>query len=179
MRIARSNLRVLVEAAVMIALAAALSQIPLFKMPEGGTVTPGSMVPILLIALRYGTGWGTLAGVALGLVNLIVNPYVVHPVQMLLEYPIAFGVLGLAGLARGRSDRIAGLLGSLALFGRFLAHFIAGVVFFASYTPPGWNVWVYSAAYNGSYMLPEMMISGLLLVLLLPALRRALPPVVE
>lgn len=172
----RSTLSVLVETAVMVALAVVLSQITLFHMPQGGTVTPGSMVPILLVALRHGPRWGSLAGVALGLVNLLLKPEVVHPVQMLLDYPVAFGILGIAGFSAGYSDTVSGLLGSLALFGRFVAHLLSGVIFFASYAPVGQNVWVYSAIYNGSYMLPEMIMSGLLLVLLLPVLRRVLPP---
>jgi thiamine transporter len=170
-----SSLRILVETAVMVALSAVLSQITLFKMPQGGSVTPGSMVPILLIALRHGPRWGTLAGVVLGLINFATEPYMVHPAQVMLDYPVAFGALGLAGLASGhRSQAAAGALSALALAGRFVAHLISGAIFFGEYAQ-GQNVWVYSAVYNGSYMLPELVISGILLAILHPALSRAIP----
>jgi thiamine transporter len=158
----------------MIALCAALSQVALFKMPQGGTVTAGSMVPILLVGLRHGAKWGVGAGIAAGLVNLLINPYVVHPVQMLLDYPIAFGMLGLAGLAAGRSHVVGSVLGALALFGRLVAHVLSGVIFFAEYAG-NQNVWVYSIIYNASYMLPELVISVVLLWILLPVLQRVVP----
>lgn len=158
----------------MIALSTVLSQIKILAMPYGGSLTAGSMVPILLVGLRHGTKWGITAGVLTGLLNLIIDPQVYHPVQVLLDYPIAFGFLGLAGLARGKAEWAGSLLGSLALFGRFVAHVISGVIFFAEYAGDQ-NVWVYSILYNGGYMLPEMIVSALLLMALLPALRRALP----
>ncbi|HYF91955.1 MAG TPA: energy-coupled thiamine transporter ThiT [Symbiobacteriaceae bacterium] len=172
----RSRLSVIAEIAVMVALSTALSLLPpLFTMPQGGTVTWGSMVPILLVGLRHGTKWGVVAGVLTGVLNFIVKPYSVHPIQVLLDYPIAFGMIGLAGLAAGKSETMGAVLGSFALFGRFVAHVLSGVVFFAEYAG-GQNVWVYSIIYNGSYMLPELAISAVLLTVLLPALRRALPP---
>lgn len=175
MSISRARLLRLVETAVMIAAAVALSYIRLFKMPQGGSVTLGSMVPILLISLRHGTRWGVTAGVLTGLIQYLQDPYMAHPIQFLLDYPIAFGLLGLAGLARGRSWVVAAWLAPFALGGRFLAHVTAGAVFFAEYAPAGQNPWLYSIIYNGSYMLPELVISGLLLMALIPALDRALP----
>lgn len=175
MSTSRARLLRLVETAVMIAAAVALSYVRIYKMPQGGSVTLASMVPILLIALRYGTGWGVTAGVLTGLIQYLQDPYFVHPVQFLLDFPLAFGVLGLAGLARGRSWTVAAWLGPIALVGRFLAHVASGAVFFAEYAPAGQNPWIYSTIYNGSYMLPELVISGLVLMALLPALDRALP----
>jgi thiamine transporter len=171
----RARLVILMEIAVMIALSTVLSQFKVLAMPYGGSLTAGSMVPILLVGLRHGTKWGVIAGVLTGLLNLMVDPQVYYPVQVLLDYPIAFGCLGLAGLARGKSERVGAVLGSLALFGRFAAHVLSGVFFFAEYAPEGQNVWVYSISYNGGYMLPEMILSAALLMVLLPALRRALP----
>lgn len=170
----RNRLRILMEIAVMIALSTVLSQIKVFSMPQGGTITAGSMVPILLVGLRHGTKWGVTAGVLTGILNLIIDPAVVHPIQALLDYPVAFGMLGLAGLASGRSVLAGAALGSLALFGRFVAHVLSGVVFFAEYAGDQ-NVWIYSSVYNGSYMLPEMIISAVLLAMLLPVLQMALP----
>ncbi len=170
----RARLLRIVETGVMVGLAVALSTLKLFEMPQGGTVTPGSMIPILLIALRHGPKWGIAAGLIDGLLQYVVDGYVVHPVQFLLDYPIAYAVLGLAGFAAGRSETLGAWLGALAIFGRFAAHTLAGVVFFAEFAGDQ-NVWVYSATYNGTYLLPELVISAVLLMALLPALRRALP----
>lgn len=172
----RSRLLPLVEAAVMIALAAVLSQIKVFQMPQGGSITAASMVPLLLVGLRHGTRWGIVAGVAAGLVNYITaGQGYVHPIQLLLDYPVAFGMLGLAGLGAGKSYLSGQFAAALAMLGRFAAHFVAGVVFFAAFAPPGQSVWEYSAIYNASYMVPELIISGLLLAALLPVLQRLLP----
>lgn len=171
----RVRLLRLVETAVMIGLALALSEVKLFKMPYGGSVTAGSMIPLLLIALRHGPAWGVLAGVLAGLANYMIDPFFVHPAQVLLDYPLAFGALGLAGFASGKSDVAGAWMGSLALAGRMLMHVISGVIFFAEYAPEGQSPLVYSVMYNGAYMIPELIISGFLLMFLLPALRRALP----
>jgi len=90
----------------------------------------------------------------------------VHPVQFLLDYPVAFGALGLAGLFRG-TPWLGVVVGGA---GRFVAHFLSGVVFFAQYAPRGTSPWTYSAAYNGSYMLPEVVVSVVLTLLVLRAL---------
>ncbi len=162
----------------MIGLSVALSNIKLFSLPQGGSVTAGSMVPILLVGLRHGTRWGVIAGVLAGILNFILEPFSVHPVQVLLDYPVAFGMLGLAGLAAGMKEWAGAWAGSLAILGRMVAHVIAGAIFFAEYAGDQ-NPWIYSISYNGSYMLPELVISAVLMMVLLPALRRALPPTVN
>lgn len=161
------KLRILVEAAVMVALAFVLSLIKIPIGPQGGSVTAGSMVPILYLGLRYGWRTGILAGVALGLINYISEPFAVHWAQVLLDYPVAFGLLGLAGLTKNP------LLGAtLGIGGRFLSHFIAGVVFFADYAPEGVSPWVYSAGYNASYLAPELVVSVVILYFLYPTLQK-------
>lgn len=172
---ARLRLRRLVETAMMVAAAVALSFVKVWEMPQGGSVTLGSMVPILLVGLRHGPAWGIAAGVLDGVLQYWLEPFYFHPVQVLLDYPIAFGLLGLAGLARGRGRWAAAWLGSLAIAGRFVAHVISGVVFFAEYAPEGQHPLVYSLIYNGAYLLPEAVLSAVLLTVLLPALERALP----
>jgi thiamine transporter len=112
-----------------------------------------------------------LAGVLAGIVNYILEPFFVHPVQLLLDYPVAFGMLGAAGFFQ-RSPVIGIVIGGL---GRFLAHFASGVVFFASYAPEGVSPAVYSAVYNGSYMLPETVISVVLTLLVVRAMARIRP----
>ena len=167
----REQLRRLVETAIAVALVAVLSNIRIYKLPQGGSITAGSMVPIFYIALRWGTRWGILAGVLAGIVNYLLEPFFVHPIQWVLDYPVAFGALGLAGLL-GRIPAAGIVLGGA---GRWLAHFISGVVYFASYAPKGVSPWVYSAVYNGSYMLPEVIISIVITMLLLRSLRRLQP----
>ncbi|MGB9840936.1 energy-coupled thiamine transporter ThiT [Thermovenabulum sp.] len=153
------NFTVLIEGALMIAISLILSFVKIFQAPYGGSVTLGSIVPIILFSLRHGTFAGLSAGVAYGFLQLIVEPYIVHPVQVILDYPLAFGLLGLAGLFRNNV-----FLGSfLGIFGRFVSHFLSGVIFFASYAPKGMNVYLYSALYNGSYLLPEFIITFVLI----------------
>lgn len=167
----RRELQRLVEIAIAIALVAVLSNIRVYKLPQGGSITAGSLVPIFYIALRWGGRAGILAGVLAGVVNYILEPFFVHPAQVLLDYPIAFGALGVAGFLP-RNPVLGIVLGGA---GRFLAHFVSGIIFFASYAPQGTSPVVYSAVYNGSYMLPETVISIVVTLLVLRAMERARP----
>src|SRR3712207_5011983 len=149
--------RVLTEAALAVALAFVLGLIKVWKMPLGGSVSL-EMVPLILLALRQGPWVGIVAGAAYGLMDLAIEPFMFHPVQVFLDYPLAFGVLGLAGLfeptVRGA------ILGTfVAVLARFLCHFVSGVVFFASYAPEGGNLYLYSAAYNAAYLVPSLIIA--------------------
>lgn len=155
------SVSVMVEGAVMIALSFVLSLIKIWQMPQGGSVTPGSMIPLLLFALRRGPKAGVLAGTAYGLLDLIADPYVVHPAQLILDYPLAYGLLGLAGFFR-KKPALGALVG---IFGRFVSHFVSGVIFFASYAGED-NVYLYSAIYQASYLVPELVISAVVLFVL-------------
>ncbi len=148
--------------AIFVALATALSLIIVYTLPQGGSITLASMVPILWLALRRGAKVGITAGVLYGIIQLIILPYVVDPVQLLLDYPLAFGVLGLAGFFQKRP--IVGA--AVGITGRFIMHFVAGVVYWAPIYAPEVDPFVYSAVYNGSYLLPELVISGFVLYLL-------------
>lgn len=165
--------RVLTEAAIAVALSFVLGLVVLFKMPYGGTVSL-EMIPLILLALRQGPVVGTVAGVAYGLLDLVIDPFMVHPVQVLLDYPLAFGALGLAGLFRP-TVRGAIVGTTVAVLARFACHFVSGVVFFASYAPEGWNVYLYSAAYNAAYLAPSLGIALVVVVVLLKALEGAQP----
>ncbi|MGE5485451.1 MAG: energy-coupled thiamine transporter ThiT [Ignavibacteriales bacterium] len=149
--------RVLVEAGILIALATALSMVKVYQAPQGGSVTAGSMIPVIIIALRWGPRVGVLSGVAYGLLQCIIEPYIVHPVQAVLDYPVAFGLLGLAGFF----DRMPAAGVAAGICGRFAAHVLSGLVFFASSTPEGSTPLVYSLIYNGSYLVPEVVLSAL------------------
>lgn len=167
----RQRLRVLVESAVAIALAVVLHLITVWKMPQGGKVTAASMVPLLLIAIRWGPRAGIVTGILYGLVDYLLEPYFYHPVQFLLDYPLAFGLLGLAGFV----PRWPLLGTAVGMAGRFVCHLLSGVVFFASYAPEGMNPWLYSAVYNGTYLGPELVISLIVVGLVwwrIPGMRR-------
>ena len=151
--------KILAEMALMIALSGALHLIKLITLPQGGSVTLGSMTPIILFSLRRGPKLAVLAGIIFGLIVLIEEPFIYHLIQLLLDYPIAFGFLGLAGLFKKMP-----LIGvGIAIAGRFFAHFLSGIIFFASFTPEGINPVVYSIMYNGSYLGIEFIISGILI----------------
>ena len=145
-----------------VALATVLSYIKIFSLPQGGSITAASMVPIVWLALRRGPKIGLFAATVYGMVQLFLQPQVFHPAQVLLDYPIAFGMLGMAGFFRKRP--FIGV--NLGMTGRFLAHFLSGIIFFAEFAPEGMNPAVYSAIYNGGYMIVELMISVYIIYLL-------------
>lgn len=105
----------LTTTAMLIALAAVLGYFRIFHMPQGGSVTLGSMLPLLMIAWRFGAGAGALAGFIYGLISLLEDPFIVQPVQVLFDYPLPFMAMGLAGLLPGLRRRRPGLLRTLPL----------------------------------------------------------------
>jgi thiamine transporter len=141
---AGTRTRIVVEIALTVALGAVLHFVRVWQMPAGGTVSL-EMLPVFVLALRRGPWVGVAAGALLGLLDLMLEPYVVHWVQFLLDYPVAFGLIGLAGFvspawrAASRDGRVAKasvwllpvavIVGAL---GRYLAHLASGVIFFAS-----------------------------------------------
>jgi thiamine transporter len=158
----RFSTKVIAETVMFVSLATVLSYIKIFSLPQGGSVTAASMVPILWLALRRGPKVGLFAATVYGLVQFTLQPYIYHPVQVLLDYPVAFGLLGVAGFFQKRP--YVGVC--VGIFGRFFAHFLSGIIFFASYAPEGMNPAVYSAVYNGGYMLVELVISLYVIYLL-------------
>lgn len=166
------NVKMLAEGGIMIALATILSYIKLFKGPQGGSITAGSMVPIMIFAMRWGVGPGVVVGSLYGLLQCVLDPQVYYPIQFFLDYPIAFGFLGLAGIAKMDNKQLdkkgflsvaLGVL--LAIGGRFVSHLLSGVIFFGEYAGSQ-NPWIYSTLYNGGYLLPEFIISVIILMLL-------------
>jgi thiamine transporter len=150
------------EIVTFVALATVLSFIIVYTLPQGGSITAGSMVPIIWLALRRGPKIGLVAGGVYGVIQFIVLPYVVDPVQVLLDYPLAFGVLGVAGFFQKQPT----LGAAVGITGRFIMHFIAGVVYWAPLYAPELNPFMYSAIYNGSYLVPELVVSGFIIYLL-------------
>jgi thiamine transporter len=160
--------RIFAEMILFIAMANALYLIsrfylPFFHLPEGGSITIGSMVPLLWFALRRGPRWGVEAGVIYGLVHMVISGDIYYPTQILLDYPMAFGALGLAGIFKDRPVFGVGV----GMTGRFVCHFISGVIFFGQYAWAGWDPISYSAVYNASYLVPEFIISAVVIFTLL------------
>lgn len=151
-----SEMGILIGAAVVIDLLAGLYS----PFRYGGSISP-AMLFIFVIAFRHGTKAGLISGVAFGIISSLVGwplgiTYVVHPLQYALDYLVAFGVLGLAGLYKnGASKPLSLILGmTLGSFLRYLAHGFSGIIFFASYAIElGKGVWLYSfVLYNLPYM---------------------------
>ncbi len=164
------TVRMLSSGALCVALAFVLSCITLWRLPQGGSITPASMLPIFVFAYLYGPVPGIAAGAVNGLLQLLQGAYVIHPVQFLLDYILPFAILGCAGLFRKDKQLPLGI--AVGSFLRFSLHVLSGVVFFYMYAPAGQNVWLYSVLYNGSYMLPETVIC--LAISLLPGVNRSL-----
>lgn len=141
----KMNTRMIVYGSLSIALSFVLSYIRLYRLPQGGSITPASMLPMFLFSVTFGPIPGMIAGVAYGFLQFIQDFYFVHWAQLFIDYPLAFGALGLAGLYR-KNMIVACFIGG---FGRFLMHFLSGVIFFASFAGDA-NVWLYSLIYNGS-----------------------------
>lgn len=158
------NVKALTYSAIAIAISFVLSQFKLLTMPQGGTLTPFSMLFIISIGYFFGLRTGILAGVVYGLLQLAFGGWVMHPIQLLLDYPLAFGALGLSGLFTKQKYGLAyGVLVGCA--GRFFFHFLSGVIFFGSYAPDGWNTFVYSAWYNFSYVGVEGILTGIIVAI--------------
>jgi thiamine transporter len=116
------------------------------------------MVPLIWLSLRRGPKVGIAAGILYGVIQFIILPYAVDPIQVLLDYPLAFGVLGFAGFFKKQP-----ILGaSMAIAWRFVMHFASGVFYWAPLYAPDMNPYIYSAIYNGSYLLPELIVSGVI-----------------
>jgi thiamine transporter len=144
--------RILVEGGIIIALAYVLSMIKVYEMPNGGSVTAVSMLPILIFATRWGAKPGIFVAATYGLLQLLLGPkFSAHPASIILDYILGFGVLGLAGMFG--KDYIKSLMGGvLTMSARFCFSVISGIV--------AYNVdFVGSLIYNATYMVPEMVLT--------------------
>ena len=158
--------------AMAMALAVVTSMFKIIDMPMGGSVTLFSMLFIVLIGYWYGISAGMTASIAYGVLQLIVNPYIISLPQMFLDYIFAFGALGLSGIfANSRNGLVKGYIAGIA--GRFFFSFLSGWIFFAVYTPEFFNSAVlYSLAYNAAYIGAEGIIT--IIVIMLPPVKKAI-----
>lgn len=154
--------------ALMVALAIILNRVTLFSMPQGGSVTLFGTLPIIALGYLLGTRWGILGGAVTGLLELMFGGYVIHPVQMILDYLIAFAVLGLSGLVRNRKNGLTkGYL--LGVFCRYIAAVLSGVIFFGEYAPENFNAVTWSLWYNITYLAVEGIMT--IIVINIPAVK--------
>ena len=194
--------------AIMVALATLLSFITLYRLPYGGSITPFSMVPILLCGYLFSVKWGLLTGVVYGIIQALLGTFVSSAfvgltignivLVCLLDYIIAFAVLGLAGIFKKRLKSTAlsiGLGAFVATFLRFVAHFVSGYVVYGSYAEWFFNentsyfgtqildtftgkglALIYSLVYNASYMIPEIVLSiiGCVILINIPPVKKSI-----
>ncbi|MEG1011086.1 MAG: energy-coupled thiamine transporter ThiT, partial [Ruthenibacterium sp.] len=169
---------------LMIAAGTVLAQIKIFSMPYGGSITLLSMLPFILVSLRHGVKWGLATGFVNSLLQMLLGFYApptgtvwAFVGMILLDYVLAFTVLGLAGwFVPFFKNKTAGIaVGTAAVcFLRFLCSFFSGMLIWSSYQSyyewaAGLPVALYSLLYNGSYMLPELVLTTLGAVLLYKA----------
>ena len=151
-------------------------------MPTGGSVTPGSMLPLMLFSVAYGAGPGLLAGLVYGVLQYLQGGWWLNVWQFLLDYILAFTVLGLAGIAHNKSEKWMYLSIPFAALMRALCAFLAGLMWVAD-TPVSELVignWqfstpvTYSLVYNGAYLIPDTLICLLLAALVGKRLLKAI-----
>ena len=163
------RLLALCEGAILIALAEILSLLPFYRFPWGGSIDL-AMLPIIVICVRWGFGPGMLAATAHAILQTLLEGGIAIGWQSIIgDFLVAYMVLGLAGLFRGKF--VPATL--VACGARFLVHYVVGATVWAEYMPETFfsmtmtTPWVYSALYNGAYMLPDMvmvLIAGVLLM---------------
>ena len=150
---------------VAIALSFALSYIKLFSLPQGGSITLASMLPLIIYSYMFGARKGVLASVIYGILQCLQSPQIYQPMQVLIDYPIAFGALGVAGISNKfkftKNALIKFLIGaSIAVLFRYVAHFISGYYVFSSWAMEGYTALTWSLVYN-LYLIAEL---GIILV---------------
>ena len=185
------TVRYIAESAVMLALSIALSYIRLFPMPLGGSITPASMLPVLLIALRYGprrglpvaflfSGFQLLQAVIDGDIFPYCETGLTVALCVFFDYLLPFTVLGLAGLAfqlMKKRTRAAAYIGTAAvILLRYAFHFVAGVAIWGQWAPEGMGAFLYSFLYQGALFLPEVIITHVVSTVLyeVPAVKKLL-----
>lgn len=151
------NLKVVTECGMLLAAALALSNFKIFQMPSGGSVSLGPL-PLMVLAARHGWQTGMLCGSLLGILMLASRPFIVHPIQFLLDYPMAFAALGLSGMFAWQTPLKAATATTVANIIRLHLHVVAGAVFFVADQSTFYKALAISYAYNASHIIPEAII---------------------
>ncbi len=174
----KNKTHVLVECGLLIAMATILGYIPIYEMPMGGSITLCSTLPLLMISYRHGWKWGVISATVHGVIQMILGfknvLYCTTLLTMvgcaLLDYILAYAVLGFAVVfAKGNSTKLMGVVSGAVITGllRFLCSFVSGILIWGGYAPEGTPVWIYSLMYNGSFMLPEILLTSIAAVAVL------------
>ena len=161
--------RKMTESGLMLAIAFALSMFPVMEMPFGGSVTAGSMLPVVLIAYRHGMKWGLFTGFAYSLLQLLTGlknlSYATGAAAavsiIVLDYLVAFTVLGLAGVFGKKKNQTVSLAAGTVFVCllRYVCHVITGCTVWAGISIPTAEGMIYSLSYNAAYMVPELIIT--------------------
>jgi thiamine transporter len=166
---------VVAEMGVAVALSVVLGLVRLYTMPQGGSLSL-EMLPVVFVAVRRGLVPGVATGVVYGLLQMALpGAFIYHPMQAALDYPLAYAAVGLAGLVRvGGWRTLAGAV-AVGCAARFVFHFLSGLIFFATYAPAWESPWLYSITYNLLYLVPEAVLTVVVLWPLLKAYDAAFP----
>jgi thiamine transporter len=142
------------------------------------------MVPLVVLALMRGPAVGMLAGAFCGSLDIVIEPFIFHPVQVVMDYPVAFALIGLSGILAPLVKRAVdsdktfpavmgiALASLIGVFGRFVAATVSGFVFFQDTFPETMNPWVYSIVYNASYLLPSLVFTIIATAVTVPVILR-------
>ena len=163
--------RAIAEMAIAVVLCVVLGLFKPFQMPQGGSVSL-EMLPIVFIAVRRGLVPGVTTGLVYGFVQLTGlagAPFIYHPLQAALDYPLAFAAVGLAGVVPVVGWRSLWAAVAVGSAGRLVFHFLSGLLFFASYAPKWEAAWLYALTYNLLFLVPEALITAVCLWPLLKA----------
>ena len=157
--------------AMSIALGTVLSYVKIFHFPWGGSITLLSMLVITLPGYFYGFRVGLITGLAHGALQLLIDPYIVFPLQVIVDYFLAFGALGLSGLfANAKNGLVKGYI--VGILGRYVFAVISGWIFFGEYAWDGWAALPYSLVYNGIYIFAEGIVT--IIIIMLPPVKEAI-----
>ncbi|MDR0958601.1 MAG: energy-coupled thiamine transporter ThiT [Clostridiales bacterium] len=160
--------KVLTQTAACLAIATILSYVK-FSFPQGGSITLCSMFFVSLVGFLFGPAAGIIGGAAYGLLQFAIEPAAYYPAQVFLDYPIAFGMLGLSGFFSKTKFVQTGFI--VAALARGVVSTLSGILFFAEYAPEGQSVFAYSFIYNFGYIFPEVVLTTV--ILFIPSVKEA------
>lgn len=166
-----TNTKQLVFCAMIVALGTVASFLKVYEFPFGGTITLCSMLFVCLAGYFYGPSTGIITGCAYGILQLITQPFIVYPLQVMVDYIFAFSALGLSGLFyKSKNGLLKGYL--LGVFGRYVFAVISGWIFFSEYAWQGWAPLPYSLVYNGIYIAAEALLT--VIIISVPSVKKGL-----